>query len=92
MSLQALSKTCANHPDRSAAAICVDCRRSICQECATRWDGINYCISCLRKKRGVTAKRRPFLAYVPVIAGSGAMLAAAAWLLVWMGALIAGFF
>jgi hypothetical protein len=58
--ISALQQQCANHPDRAASALCVDCRRSICQECATQWDGINYCVHCLaRRGRGVHQQRHP---------------------------------
>jgi hypothetical protein len=27
--------------------VCVRCRTSICSECVTKVDGINYCVACL---------------------------------------------
>ena len=27
--------------------MCVRCRTRVCSECATKVDGINYCVSCL---------------------------------------------
>ena len=42
---------CANHTDRPGYAICMACRKVVCQECATRWDGINYCVDCLAERR-----------------------------------------
>ena len=42
---------CSNHPDRYGHALCMACRKTLCQECATVWDGINYCASCLGKVR-----------------------------------------
>ena len=38
---------CPNHPQREAIGICVECRRRVCSECATKVDGINYCVGCL---------------------------------------------
>jgi hypothetical protein len=38
---------CPNHPQREAIGICVRCRARVCSECATKVDGINYCVSCL---------------------------------------------
>lgn len=32
------------------------CKRSWCTECATQFDGINYCVSCLALVRGTDAK------------------------------------
>jgi hypothetical protein len=30
--------------------ICVECRRVICRECTTQFEGINRCASCLEKR------------------------------------------
>jgi hypothetical protein len=38
---------CPNHPQREAIGICVRCRSRVCSECATKVDGINYCVGCL---------------------------------------------
>ena len=38
---------CPNHPTREAIGICVRCRSRLCSECATKVDGINYCVGCL---------------------------------------------
>ncbi len=38
---------CENHPAREAIGLCVTCRRRVCGECATKIEGINYCVSCL---------------------------------------------
>jgi hypothetical protein len=57
---------CPNHPQREAIGICVRCRRRVCSECATKVDGINYCVDCLaelaKNTSGNTTKRRPQLA------------------------------
>jgi hypothetical protein len=45
-------RTCANHGDRPAFASCKSCRKPICQECATEWDGIQHCPRCLARRRG----------------------------------------
>lgn len=39
---------CANHPERDAIAICVVCRRAVCETCSTKVDGIHHCTDCLR--------------------------------------------
>ena len=49
-------RACANHPDRPGAALCMTCRKVVCQECATPWEGINYCVDCLAARR--TSERR----------------------------------
>lgn len=38
---------CSHHLGRSAIAVCVSCRRAICAECTTQFDGIHRCTSCL---------------------------------------------
>jgi hypothetical protein len=39
---------CANHPDREGIGICVNCRATVCVECSTKIDRMNYCIRCLQ--------------------------------------------
>ena len=41
---------CHNHPNRHAHALCMSCRKQVCDACATQWEGINYCVACLAKK------------------------------------------
>ena len=41
------SGRCFYHPDRSGIGICVECRRVICPECTTQFEGINRCAKCL---------------------------------------------
>jgi hypothetical protein len=41
------SGRCFYHPDRSGIGICVECRRVICPECTTQFEGINRCATCL---------------------------------------------
>lgn len=41
------SGRCFYHPDRSGIGICVECRRVICTECTTQFEGINRCAKCL---------------------------------------------
>jgi hypothetical protein len=42
-----LSQNCSYHPKRPGIAVCVSCRRVICAECTTQFDGIHRCTSCL---------------------------------------------
>lgn len=44
---------CLRHPERHGVARCMACNVAVCQECATRFDGINYCVTCLAKTRSV---------------------------------------
>jgi hypothetical protein len=55
------SGRCHYHPDRAGLGICVECRRVICRECTTQFEGINRCASCLQKRLkvlGGPAERR----------------------------------
>ena len=47
--MSASAAACRNHPDREAIGICVECRTRVCSECVTKVDGINYCVTCLRR-------------------------------------------
>jgi hypothetical protein len=55
------SGRCYEHPDRPGLGICVECRRVICSECTTQFEGINRCARCLQARRdalqGLSARR-----------------------------------
>ena len=44
------SGRCHYHPERPGLGICVECRRVICRECTTQFEGINRCASCLARR------------------------------------------
>ncbi len=44
------SGRCYVHLERAGIGICVECRRVICSECTTQFEGINRCSSCLSKR------------------------------------------
>lgn len=44
------SGRCHYHPERAGLGICVECRRVICRECTTQFEGINRCAACLQKR------------------------------------------
>lgn len=44
-----LLKRCHNHPDREAAAVCLECRRTFCRECVTEHEDRVICATCLKK-------------------------------------------
>ncbi|MBW3565661.1 MAG: hypothetical protein KY459_13150 [Acidobacteria bacterium] len=48
---------CTNHPAVHALALCVGCEKRICSECATPWEGMNLCVSCLRKRTEIAVAR-----------------------------------
>lgn len=41
------SGRCEYHPQRPGLGVCVECRKVICVECTTQFDGINRCATCL---------------------------------------------
>lgn len=81
---------CSNHPERYGHAVCMSCRKVICQECATEWEGINYCTACLARRRKATATRVPVLGWVAVLVACGVLFYAAQKAMVWGSALIFG--
>jgi hypothetical protein len=55
------SGRCHYHPERTGLGICVECRRVICRECTTQFEGINRCAACLDQRTrslAVSAERR----------------------------------
>ncbi|MCU1350503.1 MAG: hypothetical protein JWO56_3533 [Acidobacteria bacterium] len=84
------ARQCAHHPGRAAYAICMSCKSSICQECATQWDGIWHCTRCLSAKRVATVERPSRAGWILLAAASLLLLILSERLMVWTGALIAG--
>jgi len=37
-----IQNTCVNHPQRKAVGVCVMTGKAICNECSTRYKGVNY--------------------------------------------------
>jgi hypothetical protein len=58
--MEALSQTCVHHPGRRGFALCMACRKVVCQECATQWKGVNYCRTCLAQRSEEKARPRIF--------------------------------
>ncbi len=50
------SGRCQYHPDRVGVGICVECRKVICVECTTQFEGINRCARCLQLKLQKTTR------------------------------------
>lgn len=91
MALTALPKTCIRHPQRAGFALCMSCRQVVCQECATTWDGINYCRVCLAAKSARSEERNrahQAATVVAVGAASALLVIAAARSMVWALAMI----
>jgi hypothetical protein len=65
------------------------CRKTVCQECATEWDGINYCVACLSARREQTRGRSVPLVWVLWGVVVAALAAALSVVMVWAAALFA---
>jgi hypothetical protein len=83
-------RVCAHHPDRAGHATCMACRRVMCQECATTWDGIHYCVECLARRRHAAEGRTSWVGFIVVALACVALVAATARLMVWAGVTLAG--
>lgn len=49
---------CRHHPDRPGIGVCPTCSVTVCEECATRVEGILRCRACLAKEPGSPAASR----------------------------------
>ena len=79
------ASVCANHPERPGRALCMDCRKVVCGECATEWDGVNYCAACLVRRRARQRDHRRGPGVIALVLASALLLVAAARLSVWAG-------
>lgn len=84
------TQRCAVHEQRPAFARCMNCAKTLCQECATQWDGIWHCAACLATKRSAKVERSPILSWFAVIVLSLTLLFLGARLMVWISAVLAG--
>ncbi len=53
-------KRCFNHPEREAAARCLECNRDFCRECVTDHNHRLICTNCLHNLTGTKKRRIPF--------------------------------
>lgn len=83
---------CADHPDRPAHARCMSCRKVLCDECATTWDGIHYCSRCLHARGTATSARSAWFSALVLLTVVGGLSLAHTKALVFMGALFARLF
>jgi len=65
------------------------CRKVVCAECATRWDGIHYCAECLAARRSEGPGPSRAVAWASWGLAVAGLLVAASQLMVWSGAWIA---
>ena len=78
---------CANHQGRPGHALCMSCRKVVCQECATEWDGINYCVACLAARRGASRGESSTFGLLLAVGVGVVLFFLAARLMVWVGVL-----
>jgi hypothetical protein len=88
--MPAARRVCAHHPDRAGHAACMACRRVVCQECATTWDGIHYCVACLAERRRTAEGRGSWAGLALLALACAGLLAVTARLMVWVGVTLAG--
>ena len=89
--MEALARqSCAEHPDRHSFALCVSCRKVLCQECTTQLEGINYCRTCLPGVAAAPVKRASPIRFIVMTSFGVAMAMALARLLVGVGVYLAG--
>jgi hypothetical protein len=50
-----LETRCRFHPGRSGIGVCTRCSATLCEECATRVEGILHCRDCLARLRSAPA-------------------------------------
>jgi len=68
------------------------CRNAVCQACATQWDGIYHCTTCLAARRTASRERGSVAGWLALVAGVLLLLRLTTYVMVWAGALIAGLF
>lgn len=90
MAAIAASARCFHHPDRPALAVCVSCRKPVCQSCSTLWEGMHHCAACLAGRRGAAAQGGAALRTAVLALLTLGLLAGAAFLRAWIGAALAG--
>jgi hypothetical protein len=84
-----MDRRCAFHAERPAHALCMTCRKALCQECAATWEGIYYCATCVSQQRQGRKRGTAWGGWLLVVAGVAAFAWMHARLLVWVGVLIA---
>ena len=89
---QAAARWCVFHEERPAFAVCMSCAKTLCQECATQWDGIYHCAPCLAAQRSARVERPRLAGWITLLLSSAILLYVSVRVMVWAGALIAGMF
>jgi hypothetical protein len=66
----------------------MSCHRAVCQECATTWEGINYCAPCLARRRRPTRPGTPWAGWLLVLGAAVGLFWVVTHLMVWAGVLV----
>ena len=91
--MEALARqSCAEHPDRHAHAFCMSCRKALCQECTTQWEGIHYCRACVGTLAAAPVRRSRPVGFILMVMFAAAIAVALVRLAVGVGVFIAGMF
>lgn len=89
MSTTILAARCHYHPDRPALALCVSCRKPLCQSCSTTWEGLHLCVACLAERRADAGRQSVAWRALGVGLLALALLAAATFVRAGLAALLA---
>jgi hypothetical protein len=65
------------------------CRKALCQECASTWEGIYYCAACLTHQRRERSSGVAWGGWLAVACSVAGLAWLHARLLVWVGVLLA---
>jgi hypothetical protein len=65
----------------------MSCHRAVCQECATTWDGINYCAACLESRRQAAGPRASWLGLAVVVGAATGLIWILTRVMVWASVL-----
>ncbi len=67
--MSSLATRCLAHPERPGIGVCTRCRATLCEECATRVEGILRCRECLAQHAAPPAGRgwRSLSALLPAL-------------------------
>ena len=68
----------------------MSCRKLLCQECTTQWEGINYCGACVGKLAASSVRRSRALPLALMVTFAVAMAVALVRLAVGIGVYLAG--
>jgi hypothetical protein len=86
------AQICAHHPERPGIALCMSCRKVVCQECTSTWDGVNHCRPCLAARGARPQERSSLLAQAFWPVAMLLLLAVTGELMAWSGAFMARHF